>query len=168
MSRKSVVKTKRPTRKKSPGKREFILYTTCMVLSLMLLGFTIFWYTHVYRQSHLLSIKINHASQTDKGIAVFQPEPNTHYVILDVSIVHHLSSAAWEAPVTESYIRDEQGHKYQMAPYALEHPFDARPYTPGATATGQLSYAVTNGAKNLKWCYALGALPAKCIPIKLN
>jgi hypothetical protein len=146
-------------------KHSLAILLCLLVVSIGLVAGTIVWYANTHRQAHLLSLTVAHARQTSDGVAVFQPEPHHHYVIVDVAIIHHLSDTAWLAPVKESYIADEHGTKYTMAPYALSHPFDARPYAPGATAAGELSYMVADGAQNLRWCYALGKLPAKCIPI---
>lgn len=93
------------------------------------------------------------SSQSVQGKHIFQPSPGYRYMTLDVRVTQNTGKDMWFTPVTQSYITDQSGDRYEMAPYELSNPFDAHSYHSGEIAEGQLSYQVGAQAKGLKWCY---------------
>lgn len=105
--------------------------------------------------NHYLSLQVQDSKTTSESVDVFQAEPGYRFVIVNILIEHKADSPRWFAPVTQSYIKDDAGNQYSMAPYRLNDPFKADVYAPDTPAKGELSYAVPKTAQGLRFCYEL-------------
>ena len=110
--------------------------------------------------------KINRWNYND-GSETFQAGADEQFVVVDVSIVHHLTHAAWFAPVLQSYIIDNHGHEYALSPLESKQPFEAGEYLPNHWVTGTLTYRVPKQSQDLRWCYRFDAVSMEpmCRPL---
>lgn len=110
---------------------------------------------------------INHWNFSN-GSEAFKPTADEQFIVVNVSIAHHLTHAAWFAPVLQSFIADNRGHEYALSPLESEQPFEAGEYLPNHWVTGTLTYRVPKQSQDLKWCYRFDAVPAQqpvCRPL---
>lgn len=81
----------------------------------------------------------------------YQPGAGRKYAIVDVEVKNPSSLPFDFAPVVQSYLTDEAGNKYYMAPTELKNPIEAGPIQPGETRRGQLSYNVSTKVQSLQF-----------------
>lgn len=114
------------------------------------------WYLHTAANKPY-SLTVSETSSTAQRAAVYYPDEGKKYVILTADITQRFKTPIWIAPVTQSYILSDDGHKHTMSPYVLDKPFVAGIYQPGQTVSGQLSYQVPAKMRNLQLCFDIGS-----------
>lgn len=72
------------------------------------------------------------------------PQENEKIISTQLTIVNNSDEDFEFYPTAQTYVRDNQGSQYIMAPVELQIPFAGTTIKPGETKTGQVSYLVTN------------------------
>jgi hypothetical protein len=164
MTTKSAKSTKRQTKKRLPQlatsyklptaehdyiKRHwaFLLIGTWVLLGI-LTGFVALR-AHREAEKQSMVVKVIHTTYDKHGQEPFVPGTSYQFVIIDVKVSNNTSDMFNLAPVVQSYITDEQGTKYNMAPAIISRPLAAGRLANGVSTNGTLSYVVPLGVKHL-------------------
>jgi hypothetical protein len=104
---------------------------------------------HYQRTHNTVTVKVTNTSYDKKGKQPFLPGTGYQFVIVDVAIANNTDQTFNLAPVIQSYLTDEQGNTYQMAPALLDHPLAAGRLADNVSTTGTLSYVVPQNVSRL-------------------
>lgn len=102
-----------------------------------------------------ISIKADKVSYDDVGKYPFLPGKGMQFVIVHITVKNHRDTAFDFAPVLQTYITDNQGGQYFMAPANLKDPINAGKLMPGENRQGSLSYLVPVSARGITFHFQL-------------
>lgn len=78
----------------------------------------------------------------NEGGEVYIAGTDRHYAVVEIEVKNPTTKLFNLAPVLQTYLTDENGTRYEMAPVELENPIVAGVIQPGETRKGQLSFNV--------------------------
>jgi hypothetical protein len=102
------------------------------------------------------------------GAPPFVPGNGNEYYVLGLRIKNLSAKPMQLAPVVQTYLRDQSGTSYQLAPAALENPFAAGPLAPGEERAGQLSYDVQKTATDMRFLFDTGLPDVPTTTVQLS
>ena len=102
-------------------------------------GILIVW---IVRQHAIPSVSVVSPVSYSNGSESYQPGTSRKYVIIEIEVKNPTTRAFNFAPVVQTYLTDDKGNRYDMAPAELSNPLAAGVILPGETKRGQLSYNV--------------------------
>jgi len=130
---------KRPTKSRSKHVKQGAFWIVGAALLAILTGVIIIW---IVRQPAVPSISVVSPVSFSNGNESYMPGTSRKYVVVDVQVKNPTSLEFNFAPVVQTYLSDNSGNRYDMAPSELGNPLAAGVILPGETKRGQLSYNV--------------------------
>ncbi|MEO5949686.1 MAG: DUF4352 domain-containing protein [Candidatus Saccharimonas sp.] len=119
--------------------RQSMLWFVGATLLAVITGIIILW---IVRQPASPSMSVISPASYSNGDESYQPGTSRKYVIVEVEVKNPTAQVFHFAPVVQTYLSDDKGNQYDMAPSELANPIAAGSIMPGETKRGQLSYNV--------------------------
>jgi len=112
------------------------------------------------------------SARISDGDATFHPGKGYSYVIANVQVANTGKTTAWVAPVVQSYLKSQDGKRYELAPATVINAFEAGTLEPQQRRTGELSYVIPATTQRLSFCFtdstaASSGSGSVCVPLKL-
>ena len=86
-----------------------------------------------------------HSVRYDAGSGAFAAPAGQQYAIVHVTIAHRPDAPIQILPSVDTYLKDDYGTVYYMAPFNVDTPLRAGELLPADTIQGDLSYRVSTG-----------------------
>lgn len=98
--------------------------------------------------AHYIDVDVESASLDPNGIGPFTPGTGYTYVIVQVEVENYSGELMHLAPVLQTYLTDDAGNRYEMAPDPIPNPLMAGPVANNTKREGALTYNVPTSAHN--------------------
>lgn len=96
-------------------------------------------------------LKVDKVTYDEHGTQPFIPPAGEKYVVTHITVKNDSDDIFYFAPVLQTYISDDKGHKYQMSPVGLRDPIAGGQMNPSEERTGSLSFLVPKNTSGLRF-----------------
>ena len=103
-----------------------------------------------------LSFTINKVSTDTVGDEVYKPNPNHKFAVLDVTISNNSSAQIPIVPVTQMYLKKDDGTIYYINPAPMVSPLAGGNLPSGENIKGQISFEIPSSITNAKFVFDSG------------
>lgn len=106
------------------------------------------------------SFAVTKIAYDDQGIKEYPAPPGMQFLMIDITLFNKTSSSIYFLPVTQTYVRDQQGNRYDIstAPKIIE-PSIAGEIVPLIGYNGRLGFVVPKSAEGLEFVCDLSSYP---------
>ncbi len=98
----------------------------------------------------LATMQVNNVVEKDASPNdPFKPPVGQHFIVISITLRNYSASSFDFAPVLQTYLTDEAQRHLEMSPTVLDNPVTAGKLMPGTQTSGELSYLVSDDAKQI-------------------
>lgn len=108
---------------------------------------------HVFKPGQVISnayydVRLDNVTRGNGQLGSLKPEKDKTYLIVDLYVKNKSSKTLPLFPLSQTYIKDDQGQTYGVGPAMVLQPFQGGDLVPGDKVKGQIAYEIPSSLKN--------------------
>jgi len=102
------------------------------------------------------SLQLSGLKYDSTGDDTYKPAAGDEFVIMTLTVKNMTDQDLQFLPVLQTYLKDSSGQSYSLAPAPLDNPIESGSILPGDTISGQVSYEVPIGKRDINLYFDSG------------